>query len=67
MGILGVMVGLLSAAAFLVPLGTHVVWCIQMADVTGSAIALLIAGLVLFPVGWVHGVSVLLGFGGWVG
>ncbi len=49
------------------PLIRHVVWCVQMADVTGSAIALLIVGLVIFPVGWIHGVSVLLGFGGWVG
>jgi hypothetical protein len=48
------------------PLVAHVVWCINAAAHTGSAIALLIAGLALPPVGWVHGVSVLLGFGGWV-
>ena len=50
----------------LVPLSIHVVWCIQMAAETGSAIALLIVGLLLFPVGWVHGMSILLGFGGWL-
>ena len=48
------------------PLVQHVLWCIERADETGSAIALLIVGLIFFPVGWVHGVSVILGFGGWV-
>ena len=49
------------------PIVVHVIWCIQMADVTGSAIALLIIGVAVFPVGWVHGVSLILGYGGWVG
>lgn len=44
------------------PLITHVVWCIQHAAETGSAIALLIVGLVIAPVGWVHGVCLWFGF-----
>tara|TARA_R110000787_G_scaffold119104_3_gene230020 strand:+ start:200 stop:400 length:201 start_codon:yes stop_codon:yes gene_type:complete len=54
-----------GAAFFLVPaaaLITHVVFCIKAAAYTGSAIALLIAGLFVFPVGIVHGVSLWLGF-----
>ena len=57
---------LLAAVVGFGPLIIDVVWCIQMAAETGSAIALLIVGLLVFPVGWVHGVSILLGFGGWV-
>ena len=49
-----------------VPIVTHIIWCIQMADTTGSAIALMIAGMMVAPVGWVHGMSILLGFGGWI-
>ena len=48
------------------PLIVHIVWCIQMAAETGSAIALLIVGLLFFPVGWIHGMSIMLGFGGWL-
>ncbi len=48
------------------PYITHIVWCIDKASETGSAIALLIVGIVIAPVGWLHGVCVLLGFG-WVG
>ena len=44
-----------------VPVLNHIVWCIGAADRTGSAIALLIAGLVIPPVGWVHGVSLFFG------
>ena len=57
---------LLAMVFFFLPLGTHIVWCIQRADETMSALALLVVGLFMFPVGWVHGMSVLLGMGGWV-
>lgn len=50
----------------LLPLGMHVWWCIGKADETGSAIALLIVGLAFFPLGWLHGVSILLGLGDWL-
>lgn len=43
----------------------HVIWCIDAAARTGSAIALLIVGIVLPPLGWVHGVCALIGWG-WV-
>ena len=51
------------------PLVIHVWWCIQLA--TGYAdywipLVLLIGGLIVPPVGWVHGMSILLGFGGWL-
>jgi hypothetical protein len=62
----GATVFILIICVSLGPLVAHVVWCINAAEHTGSAIALLIAGLALPPVGWIHGVSVLLGFGGWV-
>ena len=55
----------LAAVAF-VPMVKHILWCIEAAAETGSAIALLVVGLIIPPVGWVHGVSLLLGFGGWV-
>ena len=57
---------LLVAAVGIYPMVKHVLWCIERADETGSAIALLIVGLAFFPIGWLHGVSVILGFGGWV-
>ena len=44
------------------PLINHIVWCINMADQTMSAVALLVVGLIIFPVGWVHGVALLMGF-----
>ena len=57
---------LLLAVVIVVPFVRHIVWCVQHAAETGSAIALLIVGLVIPPVGWLHGLSVLLGLGGWV-
>ncbi len=53
-------------AASVGPLVAHVLWCIDMATETWQALVLLVAGLALPPVGWVHGVSVLIGFGGWL-
>lgn len=44
------------------PIINHVVWCIGEADRTGSAIALLIVGLVITPISWIHGVCLWLGF-----
>jgi hypothetical protein len=53
------------AALYLVPIAaliTHVVFCVKAAAVTGSAIALLVAGLFVFPVGILHGISLWLGY-----
>lgn len=61
-----VVIWITLALVSLVPMIKHILWCIEAADDTGSAIALLIAGLIIPPVGWVHGVSILLGFGGWI-
>ena len=41
---------------------THIIFCIEAAAYTGSAIALLIVGLVIFPVGVVHGIAIWFGF-----
>ena len=52
-------------AFLLIPLAamiTHVIFCIKAAAWTGSAIALLIVGLAVFPVGIVHGIALWLGF-----
>jgi len=57
-----IVLGIMAAFAVFVPLITHVMWCISKADQTGSAIALLIVGLVVPPVGWVHGVALFLGY-----
>lgn len=58
---------IIALAALAGPVIVHIVWCINAAAYTGSAIALLIAGLVITPIGWLHGVSVIIGLGGWVG
>ncbi len=44
------------------PFITHIVWCINAAAETGSAIALLILGVFIPPVGWMHGIALWLGF-----
>ena len=59
-------VALVLAAAGLVPLGWHVLWCIETAAQGWQSLALLVAGLAIPPLGWVHGMSLLLGFGGWL-
>jgi hypothetical protein len=41
---------------------THIVVCIKMAAVTGSAIALLLVGFFVFPVGIIHGICIWFGF-----
>ncbi|KKM21701.1 hypothetical protein LCGC14_1632740 [marine sediment metagenome] len=51
-----------TAAATIGPLIYHVVWSINAAAETGSAIALLIVGLLFPPLGWLHGVALLLGY-----
>ncbi len=64
---IGCLFGLIiMALVFLVPYIEHIVWCINKADETGSAIALLVVGVVIFPVGWLHGLSLILGMGGWL-
>lgn len=41
---------------------THIVWCIGAAKWTGAAIALLIVGVLIPPVGCAHGVGLWFGF-----
>ena len=53
--------GLAVVVVILAPMINHIVWCIDKASETGSAIALLIVGIVVPPVGWVHGVSLFFG------
>ena len=61
--VVGGIFGFIAIAVFaLGPFITHVVWCIGAAAHTGSAIALLIVGLVVAPVGWLHGVCLWLGY-----
>ena len=50
---------LVSIAAWI----THIVFCIKAAAWTGSAIALLIVGIAIFPVGIIHGISIWFGAG----
>ena len=57
---------LVLAAAGLVPIGWHVLWCIETAGQGWQSLALLVAGVMVPPLGWVHGMSLLLGFGGWL-
>lgn len=61
-GIAGIAVVLGILAVTIGPIITHIVWCVQHASETGSAIALLIVGLVFTPVSWVHGVCLWFGF-----
>lgn len=56
---------IIMAFMFFAPLINHVVFCIQKADETGSAIALLLVGIAFFPVGWAHGISAFFGYG-WI-
>lgn len=46
----------------LAPIINHIVYCINAASETGSAIALLVVGLLITPVAWVHGVALWLGY-----
>ena len=62
----GGVTAMLAFVAFLAiifaPLINHIVWCINAASETGSAIALLIVGLLFPPLGWMHGVALWFGF-----
>lgn len=53
-------------AASLIPIGWHVWWCIEHSADSLQHVALLVAGLAIPPLGWAHGMSLLLGFGGWL-
>ena len=53
-----VILGVMGFAAWV----THIVICVKAAAYTGSAIAVLILGLVLFPIGVVHGFLSWFGF-----
>ncbi len=44
------------------PISQHVVWYVGGVDRTVSATALLVVGLVVPVIGWVHGVSIMLGW-----
>ena len=55
------LISIVLVVAIAVPLIHHIVWCISAASESGSAIALLIAGLIIPPVGWGHGVSLFFG------
>lgn len=55
----------LFALLVFIPFGAHITFCIIEAGRTGSAIAMLIAGLVIPPLGWLHGLSVIFGYG-WI-
>ena len=59
-------VGLPLAALTLVPLGWHIHWCIGQAAHGMQPVALLVAGMAFPPLGWAHGMSLLLGYGGWL-
>ena len=54
------------AVAGLVPLGRHVLWCIEHSAESMQHVLLLAAGVLFPPLGWAHGMSLLLGFGGWL-
>ena len=43
------------------PLINHILYCINAASQNGSAIAMLIVGLIIPPVGWLHGVALWMG------
>lgn len=58
-----IFVSFLAGVIFFGPWVTHIVWCIQKADETGSAIALLVVGTLIAPVGWLHGLCVWFGWG----
>ena len=61
----GVFGFLIMGAMFIMPIAallTHIVFCVKAAAFTGSAIALLIVGLLFFPLGVIHGISLWLGF-----
>ena len=57
--------GPVMAAAGLIPLAWHVLWCIERSE-SMQYILLLGAGVIVPALGWAHGMSLLLGFGGWL-
>ena len=60
---LGVMAAVVAALGGIFgPFLTHIVWCIGVASETGSAIALLIVGVIFPPLGWLHGLCLWFGF-----
>lgn len=47
------------------PLWMHIWWCLTSAPcVTWQALVLAAGGLVLIPIGWLHGIAILFGPGG---
>ena len=54
------------AILILLPIGWHAFWCVERVEQGLQFFALLFAGLAFTPLGWIHGMSVLLGFGGWL-
>lgn len=57
---------MLAVVAFVIAnfaaLINHIVWCINAASETGSAIAMLIVGLLIPPIGVVHGWALWFGY-----
>ena len=58
-------VGPIMAATGLIPLARHVLWCIGHSE-SMQHILLLGAGVIVPALGWAQGMSLLLGFGGWL-
>ena len=57
---------ILIAIIAIVPVVKHIIWCIQAAADSMQPVALLVAGLIIPPLGWLHGVSLFLGYT-WLG
>lgn len=56
-----IIAAVIAATVFFAPWIYHIVWCIEKAEQSGSAIALLIVGVVFPPLGWVHGICLTFG------
>lgn len=47
-----------------VPFIAHMAWAVGLPCTTWLSMTILIGGIVVFPLGWLHGTVVILGFGG---
>lgn len=54
------------AIPIFLPIGWHAFRCVERVEQGLQVFALPFAGLASPPLGWVHGMSLLLGFGGWL-
>ena len=62
LGVLAVLLVVVIGCGSLAAYVTHIVWLVSAAELTGSAIALLIVGIFIAPVGVIHGVALWLGY-----